>query len=46
MEIDSNFFSTPSGVLIEKSEDGDIAFYSDEEMMRFPESLFFKKASE
>ena len=46
VEIDSNFFSTPSGVLIEKSEDGDIAFYSDEEMARFPESLLFKKACE
>ena len=46
VEIDSNFFATPSGVLIDKSEGEDITLYSSEEMTRFPESHLFKKACE
>lgn len=46
VEIDSNFFSTSSGVSIDKSEGEGISLYSDEEMTRFPESHLFKKACE
>ena len=46
VEIDSNFFFTPLGISTEKPEGGGIAFYSDEEMRRFPESLLFKKVCE
>jgi len=46
VEIDSHFFFTPLGISMEKPEGGGIAFYSDEEMTRFPESRLFKKACE